>query len=468
MKTKISRRDILGLGVAATAAAGCSRAAYVVGREPIPETIEPPKIPEQSRRAAERVGFGARPGELSVIERTGIPAWIESQLEANQPTPPILAFHLARLDVLRIHGNELRDMPEDVMVSQLQQAAILRALLNPNQLFERMADFWSNHLNVYARKGLASYRLGFAGEKVVRPHALGSFAEMIRSSAKSAAMLAYLDNIQNSNRGPNENYARELMELHTLGVEGGYTQQDVREVARCFTGWTVERRFLRPYDNLIYVDELHDDGEKVVLGHKIPAGGGKADVDRVLDILIEHPQTAKFIAQKLGNHFLGTKEGSEVETAAKEFQNSKGDIRQTLRPILFSDRLLTGASIVKRPLDFAVSAMRALAAETDGGRPLQGHMASMGQPLFEWPMPDGFPDRTSAWTGSLLARWNFAFALTHGQISGTRVPLDEIKTKSQTASFSRLIVGQNVPETHADDLRQEAALTLCHPDFMWR
>jgi uncharacterized protein (DUF1800 family) len=340
-----------------------------------------------------------------------------------------------------------------------------------------MVDFWNNHFNIYARKGLASFRKARDDREVIRKHALGSFPEMLRASAHSPAMLAYLDNQFSTKRAPNENYARELMELHTLGVHSGYTQQDVRDVARCFTGWSIERRFLRPKGSFVFNDEDHDKGEKRVLGHRIPAGGGIEDGEMVLDILARDPRTADFVASKLCRSFLGDRESQLKPSLAKTYAQTQGDIGSMLKQLLLSKELLEGPPIAKRPLDFLVSALRAVDAESDCGPDLQRYLSTMGQSLYEWPMPDGYPDGAQPWTGSLLARWNFAFALCEGRIPGTEVQLKDIEARSAASDatraveavvFSRRGDDPRISQHSRGDVSRAAALLLSSPEFQWK
>jgi uncharacterized protein (DUF1800 family) len=292
---------------------------------------------------------------------------------------------------------------------------------------------------------------------------------MVKSSAQSPAMLAYLDNQLNTSAGPNENYARELMELHTLGVGGGYTQRDVQEVARCFTGWTYETRYLKARGKFRFDETRHDFGEKVVLGQRIPKGGGIEDGLRVIEILAVHPSAAKFVTRKLCRYFAGDDSLPVQKEAEKVFLASKGDLGAVTQTILFSKDLLEGPPIVKRPFDYVVSAIRGLGGQTDGNAALQWHLAAMGQPLYQWPMPDGYPDATEAWTGSLLARWNFAAALVHGQIRGTSVPVGEILKRSEgtpSRTASGLLMCGEVP--HLEDPNDLFAAALAAPEFQWR
>jgi hypothetical protein len=486
---KVSRRDAIRAGLAGGALAavsGCSRALQLVARDRPSEPLRFPKAQANRHvRILNRAGFGPRPGDVASLQAQGIAEYVEQQLRADAPEGAYLTLMLHRLDALRIEGGELRELPHDRVVEQLQQAAFLRAVYSPNQLRERLADFWTNHFNVYARKEQGGYRKPADDAEVIRAHALGKFPEMLKASASSPSMLAYLDNTQNRVGVANENYARELMELHTLGVDGGYTQHDVAEVARCFTGWTVETRFLRPKDRFRFDMDLHDNGEKSVLGRRIPAGGGAKDAEIVLAILAEHPSTARFIASKLCRYFLGEAGAAWVQRTADTYLKTGGDIREMVRPLLLSDELAAGPPLLKRPFDYAVSALRAFDADTDGGRAIQRQLADMGQPLFEWPMPDGYPDKTAAWTGSLLARWNFALALARGGIAGTSIDLARLFERAGGASaeaLSWLTLGEVPSPDLAEILNsaktsernagqawaEPAALCLCSPAFQWR
>ncbi len=490
---KLSRREALKLGLASAATAtvaGCSRMPQLAKNQ-LPEEISyPTEKVDETLRLVNRVAFGPAPGELARVAKMGRQAYIEEQLKADQSEPLALTFALRRLDVTQIDASELRDLPQEEIIRQLQQAAILRAVYNPNQLLERMVDFWTNHFNVYARKENTAYRVFTDQMQVIRKHALGKFRDLIEASTKSPAMLVYLDNQVNTKRGPNENYARELMELHTLGVHGGYTQQDVKEVARCYTGWQIETRFLRPRGKFHFNETAHDDTAKTVLGQTIPAEGGEKDVERVLDILVAHPSCAKFISQKLCRYFLGDAGPQLEQQVAEEFTRTDGDIKAMVQVILNSDQIVSGPPIMKRPFDFIVSSLRSFAVDTDGGVGIQGQLDKIGQPLYQWPMPDGYPDRTEAWTSSLLARWNFSLALTAGAIPGTKANLEELAQRmkeSNNEGFVKLTHGQidragasgrllaeldrrsRLPlETGQSILHETAALCIAAPGFQWR
>jgi uncharacterized protein (DUF1800 family) len=292
---------------------------------------------------------------------------------------------------------------------------------------------------------------------------------LLQATAQSPAMLFYLDNFQsvspNANqrrgglmqqlrqqqqqqpqrqrRGINENYARELMELHTLGVDGGYTQKDVQEVARCFTGWTIFQprggaaaanammgeAGRRNAGTFFFNARVHDDGEKIVLGHKIPSGGGFKDGLTVLDILAHHPSTAKFIATKLVRHFVSdTPPSSLVDRVAATFTKSDGDIRETLKTIFFSKEFNSTEAYrvkIKRPFELVISAIRTLGADTNGGPGTHQWIARMGEPLYGFQTPNGYSDAAESWvnTGGLLERMNFGLALANNRVQGTRVSL---------------------------------------------
>lgn len=404
---------------AAAVAAGCAPVAQRFARHV--EAVPAPGGASAEQRLLERAGFGGRPGDLARAHAVGRDALVASLLAANESEEPRLQMLLARVDALHLDSMELMDVPKERILEGLRAAAILRATYGANPLKERMAEFWADHFNVYSRKDDAAFRLGTDLETVPREHALGSFPEMVRTSMRSPAMIGYLDNDRNQKAHPNENYARELLELHTLGVDGGYTQRDVMEVARCLSGWTIEKRFLRLHKGHVVFDaSQHDDGEKVVLGHRIPAGGGEKDAEAVWNIVCLHPATAHHLARKLTRRFVGEAPGLQAKVE-RAFLDSKGDVRATLRPILESREIADGPPLLRRPFDMLVAALRATDADTDGGGAIQEHLRAMGQPTHEWPMPDGYPIRTESWVSAMLPRWNFAYALAKDTIGGTSI-----------------------------------------------
>lgn len=357
---------------------------------------------------------------------------------------------------------------------ELQQAKLLRAVFSERQLQEVMVDFWFNHFNVFAGKDTARLMLTVYERDVIRPNALGKFKELLTAVAQSPAMQVYLDNFLSQMEQPtpppkydadgnllppprrpglNENYARELMELHTLGVDGGYTQNDVREVARCFTGWTVGQQ---PNQLFIFRPRSHDKGEKLVLGKRIAPGGGIEDGLRVLDLLAKHRSTAKFISFKLAQRFVADEPPTSlVERAAEVFTKTDGDIRQVVRTILTSPEFYSAKyyrNKIKSPLELAASAIRATGASTDGAAPLVQAIARMGEPLYQCQPPTGYSEESSRWLSSatLLERMNFALALMANRINGTRVDVGRFVTPEVAKDQKRLLDGLLATFVHSE------------------
>lgn len=552
-----------------------------------------------------RLGFGARPGDVEKVKALGIEKYIEQQLYPDKISDVSVEAKLKNLEALNMPTDELfakypnpgallnmlqqrNQLPKNVsdankarkdksndkdekamevpsgqmsnqpqnpnemtqdqqriarqtiqkylsdnglknpreMVLDLYTARVLRAAYSERQLNEVMVDFWTNHFNVFVGKNAMPWYLISYDRDTIRPNALGNFKDLVVATAKSPAMLFYLDNFesvspnaqtptargnngnnvlqramqngqlnqrqrdqikrqtgltdqqldqrieqmrrqaqqqpqqQRQQRGINENYARELMELHTLGVDGGYTQKDVQEVAKCFTGWTIAdargyrkaaARELsgRDYNtariaramgvdgdvesgSFVFASRLHDDGEKIVLGQKIPSGGGVNDGLKVIDILLKHPSTAKFIAKKLAIKFVSDNPSQAlIDRVAQAFTKSNGDIRTTLKALFSSPEFFALENYrtkIKTPFELAISAVRALDGDTNGGQGINGMLANMGEQLYGWQPPTGYPDQAEDWvnTGALLNRLNFGIALAANRIPGTRVDLSKV------------------------------------------
>jgi hypothetical protein len=486
----MKRRQFLSIGAAAAGAAllsGCETVEQRLTRAALPSNpLPPPQTAENSPvvRILNRLTYGPRPGDVARVSAMGIANYIDEQLAPKRiPEDPGLLWRLEPLgDILNADAGDLFDVDDHQLVAILRQEVILRAVYGRRQLLERMTEFWRDHFNIYAYKGSGPQLLVSDQRDVIRPHALGRFRDLLHASAHSAAMLGYLDNGVNVKGIPNENYARELMELHTLGVHGGYTQHDVQEVARCLTGWTTNTGWFR--GRFQFDVAHHDDGAKHVLGITISPGGGVHDGERVLDLLASHPATARHLAEKLCVHFLGHAPNDWVTPLADVYLQTGGDIRAVLRPLLNSPDLLTAPPILKRPLDYVASALRAFNADTDGGLSIQDPLEAMGQPLFAWPMPNGFPDQTSAWTGALVPRWNFALALTANTLTNTELDWTALAGAAQAAdqppheSLLEMAFGcrADAPALaslrecqHAyPDLPEYAAIALMSPTFQWR
>ncbi|MGC1453356.1 MAG: DUF1800 domain-containing protein [Candidatus Sulfotelmatobacter sp.] len=352
--------------------------------------------------------------------------------------------------------------PQGVVVDELVQAKLLRAIYSERQLEEVMTDFWFNHFNVFANKGPERLFLTNYERNVIRPHALGKFEDLLVATAQSPAMLFYLDNWMSvgpnsmqalgvpapsvrpygpyggprryppsnpnvkrkQNAGLNENYGRELLELHTLSVNGGYSQRDVTEVAKVFTGWTIEK----PYEGLgfRYDPRMHEPGPKFVLGHHIkPKGEGEGR--EVLHMLATSPQTAHFISLKLAERFVSDDPPPAlVDRMAKTFQKKKGDIREVLTTLFRSPEFWADGAYrakVKTPFEFVASAVRATGADVDDAMPLARQIGNMGMPLYGAQPPTGYSMKADTWVSSsaLLNRMNFALGLTGGKVRGVKV-----------------------------------------------
>jgi uncharacterized protein (DUF1800 family) len=379
------------------------------------------------------------------------------------------------------------------MMGALQSSRVARAVVSNRQLEEVMTDFWLNHFNVYAQKGPPeAFYLAEYERDVIRPHALGKFRELLESVAKSPAMLFYLDNArsmgdstrprlasmnrnrparadiqlrqrlqQRLNGGLNENYGRELLELHTLGVDGGYTQQDVINVARALTGWTI--RPPAQGGGFVFRPEMHDAGEKVVLGHKLAANRGIEDGEDVLDIVSRHPATARYIATKLARRFISDNPPKAViDDAAAVFLKTDGDIREVVRSIITSNEFYSQQAFrskVKSPFEVVVSAMRAMNAEPDSTPRTAQAVAYLGEPIYGHQAPNGYPETGDAWmnTGAILNRINFGMAAAANRFPGASVRsipgLDSLRSaprdKQVDAIVSVLLGGSVSPDTRA-------------------
>jgi uncharacterized protein (DUF1800 family) len=333
--------------------------------------------------------------------------------------------------------------PQMVVTSELRQAKLLRVIYGERQLEEVMADFWFNHFNVFMGKGADRYLLAGYERDVIRPHALGKFEDLLLAVAQSPAMLFYLDNwmsvgpntnfAKSGHHGLNENYARELMELHTLGVDGGYTQHDVTEVAKVFTGWTLNRP--RKAGEFEFDERKHEPGPKNVLGHEIQ-NQGQDEGRQVLHLLAQHPSTARFISTKLAQRFVADDPPPAlVDKLAKKFESSGGDIREVLRTLFHSPEFWapqTYRAKVKTPLEFIASAVRDTGANVQNAMPLVQILNQMGMPLYGSQPPTGYAMKAEAWVNSaaLLSRMNFAINLTGGRVPGLIVDLETLLTQS--------------------------------------
>jgi uncharacterized protein (DUF1800 family) len=381
----------------------------------------------------------------------------------------------------------LANAPQAVIAYDLSEGKLYRGILSNRQLEEELADFWYNHFNVFLDKGADRFQVPTYERDAIRPHVLGRFRDLLEATASSPAMLFYLDNWQSvapetqgatqgkrPARGLNENYARELMELHTLGVDGGYTQKDIIEVARCFTGWTIKQP--RAGGTFTFNEKVHDKGEKVVLGVTIPAGGGREDAEKVLDILAAHPSTAKFVSKKLAQRFVADDPPPElIARMAKKFQDTRGDIREVMKVMLTSKEFFSQGAYhakVKSPLEMIASAIRATGAQVDFAFQLAQQIARLGQPLYRKLEPTGYSNANAEWvnSASLLARMNFAMALAQNRLPGVKV--DSARFTGDPLEVARQVLFTNPTAPTREAIEKEpalaAGLVLGSPDFQRR
>lgn len=437
--------------------------------------------------ALNRLAYGARPGEVDSVARFGVMRWIDRQLDPDRIPDHVLAERERDFKILDYDREELAQRYRDAvrerqrlqgtggrplipppqsgegermarpmrefreLGAELQQLAIVRATISERQLREVMVDFWTNHFNVFMNKGPERFLMPSYIEETIRPRTLGRFEDLLIATAESPAMLFYLDNARSIAPGAsppfppsamprgggaksrptgiNENYARELLELHTLGVDGGYTQQDVIDVARIFTGWSIERP--ERGAGFVFRDWAHDFGDKRVLGVTY-RGEGKSEGVKLLKFLANNHATMHHVSAKLCARFVADEPPDGcVDAAVVAWQKTRGDIRAVLRAIFTSPDFWTPQAVrskVKTPLEFVVSAVRAVAADPDTTRRLAQVVGRLGQPLYFQSAPIGYAETESHWvnSGALLARMNAAIALAAGQLPGVEGNLDSV------------------------------------------
>ena len=449
-------------GIPATYHTILSPAEEVSSRYPLYISIPQSEHTEEQKilLVLNRFGYGPRPGDVERIKKIGLVSYLREQLSPETVPDPDVERQLRDFPTLTMTTSQLMsefpdpdqklspEMQKEMfppekrparLLMELQEGKLIRAISSERQLQEVMVDFWFNHFNVFWGKD-ADRRMVTSFERdAIRPHTLGKFRDLLMATARHPAMLFYLDNWMSVRqdmaaggggqgpRGLNENYARELLELHTLGVDGGYTQKDVIEVARCFTGWTIDQP--NKVGSFIFRPFAHDNGEKVVLGHRIAAEGGERDGERVIDILVHHPSTARFIATKLVRRFVSDDSPpSLVQRVTETFKRTDGDIRSLLVTIIDSREFFAAENYrakTKTALEFVASAVRAANGTTNGSPALVAAVAQMGEPLYLAFAPNGYPDVAGPWlnSASLLNRMNFLFSLMANQFPGTRVDL---------------------------------------------
>ena len=511
--TALVLTPVIALGTIALAAA------------PVPGVKAPMTANEQALHVLNRLGFGPRPGDVDRVLAMGVPAYIDQQMAPAGISDDATAAALKRFPTLamttaelvekfelplrearrqrhmELAGQDGADLADEIaevrqrippenrprrVLEELTAARIVRAAQSERQLNEVLVDFWMNHFNVFAGKGLDRVFTTSFERDVIRPRIWGRFEDLLLATAKSPAMLVYLDNAQSTadeahrparpiplgralygrglaggpaKKGPagglNENYARELMELHTLGVDGGYTQTDVTELARLLTGWSVARP--EQGGGFVFRAALHDAGSKTALGNVFPAGGGIEEGERMIRILARDPSTARHIAFQLCQRLVADVPPSAlVDRVANTFLATDGDLRATVRSIVTSPEFFDPRyyrAKVKSPFEYVVSAVRALGAEPEEALPLARQLVLMGEPLYLCQPPTGYSDTAEAWvnTGALLARLNFALRLAAGSLPGTRPdlrrlvsPTDAADSKKSVDTLACAFLGENL------------------------
>ena len=516
-----------------------------------PQAAGPASDERTALHVLNRITFGPRPGDVAHVQQMGVDRFIDEQLHPERLPDSQVQARLSSLDTLamssrdiaeqfeipamqaqlarqqqagsnppeprRPAGDQAQQQRANLPMLELSQQRVLRAVYSDRQLEEVLTDFWFNHFNVDARKGPTRYMLTEYERDAIRPHVLGHFRDLLGATAKSPAMLFYLDNWMSADpNGPhierarpdasalgarlrqrrgqlaprqgqqritppnggappkrstglNENYGRELLELHTLGVDGGYTQKDVTEVARAFTGWTIQNPRLG--GGYRFAPAMHDDGEKKVLGHVIRAGGGERDGEDVLDIVASHPSTARFISTKLARRFVSdTPPAALVDRMAATFTKTHGDLREVMRTLLTSREFLSQdveRVKVKNPFEFVVSSLRATGADVNNALPTVRAIGQLGMPLYQCQPPTGYKDSADTWvnTGALVNRMNVALTMASGRMPGVT-----LAAAPSADSILGLALSESTRSTiaKATTSEQSLALALGSPEFQRR
>lgn len=489
----------------------------------------------EALHAVNRLSMGPAPGEVARVMRIGVDRYIDEQLNPEHLAIPtsltrqldaLRTTHMSQDDLIAQYREALQTAKSDkdlgkaerremvqTMVLESGEARLLRALQSPRQLEEVMVDFWFNHFNVYSGKGLDRVLVESYEREAIRPYAMGRFRDLLGATAHHPAMLFYLDNwlsvapgFQTTRRKPvlskasglNENYARELMELHTLGVEGGYTQADVTELARMLTGWTINPRKGRGDSAFFFDSGKHDTGKKNWLGYSV-SERGQAEGEWALDVLASAPATARHISYKLAQYFVSdTPSDALVERLSKRFMDSKGDIRAVLRTLLtspeFRDPKVQNAKF-KTPYRYLLSSIRASGLAVTNVRPLLLTANQLGMPLYGCQTPDGYKNTEEAWLNpdAITRRVNFAVALASGKLPFAR-PLESqedgakglrrqmkngeeskfnpewstppVDSDALIATLSGVMTPGTLNIVHQSEPRLRAAMLLGSPDFM--
>lgn len=417
----VSRRGLLSTLASFGAAAGAATAAMAGPPKRRRVDADPSGL---LVRLVARTNFGVTETELARAEALGYEGYLEYQLDFAAISDSVTEDRIATgIPFLAQDPVAYYTQNNGVLQNQLTEATILRAVYSQRGLFQRMVEFWTDHFNIDARIGPLGILKVNDDRNVIRAHAMGNFRDLLTASAHSPAMLSYLDNDISTALSPNENYAREIMELHTMGADGGYTQTDVEEVAKCFTGWGRYALNAAAGANaglFRYTPNSHRAGTKTIFAGtpeqlNIPARNiidGQQDADDVINALAAHPSTARYIAKKLTRWFLGESVPQQtIDEVAAEYTRTGGDIRSMIRVALQPANLATSSMKYKRPFHMYVSALRALPTTITTTSTLRNTLSEAGHQPFTWGPPDGFPDFMAYWTGLVISRWNFGARL---------------------------------------------------------
>jgi uncharacterized protein (DUF1800 family) len=497
---KKSRREFLRIGTkrgsatasaptsgTATAASARAGTATPFAGDPAQANLPPLSPWTDARiRLVRRTTYGPRASDVADVKTMGYQRWLNDQVNFTRIDNSALdADVAARWPNLSRSPGDLAMLDNGTLRNELASSTMYRAVFSKRQLFERMVEFWTDHFSIDWNK--VGYLKMVDDREVIRKHALGNFGDMLKASAKSPAMLAYLD--QNLSRvgAPNQNYARELMELHTLGVDGGYTQQDVEELSRVLTGWTVTGG-----GQFTFNAARHDFGAKTVLGVSIPATSpsigaeGVKEGERMLDVLLKHPSTGRFLATKLLKWFVTPEPtAAQIEAVAGAYRATNGDIKRMVRATLNEGWIAQAPLKLKRPYHLVVSSLRNTSAIVVSLQNAVNTTSSLGQALFQWETPDGFPDLMEYWAGNLTPRWSYLTALANSTsttsfrvsvapyLAGTPdAALDMMNSElfsgemaaTTRAQLRAYLVGGTFNETR---VRETLGLALCSHEFQW-
>lgn len=456
----ISRRNFLRGSGAAALGLSFGTGIRWAGAKPINRTAEANPL----FHVLNRVTFGPRPQDVLKINELGIEGYIDWQLNHEQIFDPLVDAMVEEWTPLTASLTDLNEMAEKDYGYVLRAALwnrVFRALYSERQLYEMMVEFWTDHFNIAIESLLTDKMID--DRTVIRKHALGNFRDLLLASAQSPAMLMYLDNTLSTKEHPNENYAREVMELHTLGVDGGYTEQDVKELARALTGW--QTKWGNQAQFVFNLDD-HDTEAKVILGREFPAGRGVEEGLQALDFLALHPATATFICTKLCRRFVSdVPPQSLVESAAAVFLSTEGDIKATMRHILLSAEFMASSwQKFRRPLEYVTAVLRTMhdGLTLKDEDAIMWSLEPMGHLPYYWGPPNGYPDTMSDWlnTNALMKRWEFALNMplaSLGYWDGARLNLNKVVPQVETISelvdsVTALTIGGAIDPTDRDQL----------------